>query len=163
GNSDARLILLDGPQGWRGNDSPLTHQRKCEHATRTPGKTGLPGCVKPSTWSRMARFSIAMFDELDRLGWPRFTRKLVWERFAIESFPTCAWRAIEQPALPSKAAKLDSLEPWVLYLESQYDVRWPREPTHDELQAVVAGIGGLQLLEGGSENCNVQGEEPRLE
>ena len=40
-----RVMLLDGPQGWRANESSLVHLRHCERETRTPGKTGLPGVV----------------------------------------------------------------------------------------------------------------------
>jgi hypothetical protein len=80
-----RVILLDGPQGWRAEQSALVHLRHCEKETRCPGKTGLPGIVKPATWRRMAEFSIAIFDALDARGWPRFTR--AWQNHPRSARP----------------------------------------------------------------------------
>lgn len=159
----ARLILLDGPQGWRADASPLVHQRGCERATCTPGKTGLPRTVKPRTWTRMAEFSIALFDALAARGWPRLTSGWAGERAAIESFPTHGWRSMGFRALSGKAACRADLSPWTTFLTSRHRVRWRAAPTHDQLQAVVAGIGGLQLIAGGPATCDIQGENPRLE
>ncbi len=157
-----RLLLLDGPQGWRAERSTLVHLRQCEKEARCPGKTGLPGIVKPATWTRMAEFSIALFDALDALGWPRFTREWRGERAAIESFPTHAWRMLGEPPIPGKS-KAGSLAHWHAALAARGVRGVPREATHDELQAVVAGLAGLALLAGGIERCDVRGGEPFLE
>jgi hypothetical protein len=55
------------------------------------------------------------------------------------------------------------LERWSQKLTELCGVRWERTPTHDEIQAVAAGIGGLCLVHYGAEGCDIQGEEPRYE
>ncbi len=161
-----RVILIDGPQAWRANVSPLVHSRHCERETRCPGKTGLPGVVLPKGWTSMAMFSIALFDALHAAGWPRFTSSWSGERAAIESFPTHAWRSLGHPVLPGKGRKPD-LAPWRALLrallrdagvEASLD-----HASHDELQAVVAGLGGLQLCASGVGACDVRGTDPRVE
>ena len=118
---NVRLILLDGPQGWRADWAPPGHARACETATRTPGKTGLPGVVKPASWTRMADFSIALFDALHAQGWPRIDHTWRGGPAAIESFPTHAWRSLGHPALPGKKATLDHT-PWIERLAAEEDM-----------------------------------------
>jgi hypothetical protein len=158
----ARLVLLDGPQGWKGIASPHIHARHCERETLTPGKTGVVGQVKPASWTRMASFSIAMFDEFERAGWPRATSAWVGGRAVMESFPTYAWRSLGHPALPGKAKRVD-LSTWQRILEERYLRDLLRNPTHDELQAVVAGLAGLQLVSDGWRGAAVKGVEPYRE
>lgn len=157
----ARLMLLDGPQGWRAEQSELVHLRHCEKETRAPGKTGLPGVVKPATWTRMAVFCVELFDALHARGWPRFTRGWAGERAAIESFPTHAWRVLGEPVLPAKGKTVD-LTPWVRSLLS-CGVAMPPACTHDELQAVVGGLAGIRLLQAGLRACDLRGREPVVE
>lgn len=157
-----RLILLDGPQGWRAEQSTLVHLRHCEKETRCPGKTGLPGIVKPATWRRMAEFSIAMFDALDARGWPRFTRAWNGERAAIESFPTHAWRMLGVQPMPGKASA-GSLAPWHAALQTLGVHGVPHDASHDDLQGVVAGLAGITLLRDGIAACDVRGVDPSLE
>lgn len=155
----ARVILLDGPQGWRAERSALVHQRRCERETRAPGKTGLPGIVKPATWTRMAEFSVALFDALDALGWPRVESRWSGGRAAIESFPTQAWRSLGLATLPSRA-KTPSLEPWrrALLQLGLRDI--PEAASNDELQAIVAGLAGVQLLRDGFDAVDARGCDP---
>lgn len=154
-----RLILLDGPQGWRADVSTLVHLRHCERETRCPGKTGLPGIVKPATWRRMAEFSIALFDALDARGWPRFTRTWAGERAAIESFPTHAWRTLGYAPIPGKG-KAGDLTPWHEALGALGVRGLPVTATHDDLQSVVAGLAGVALLRDGLAACDVRGRDP---
>jgi hypothetical protein len=157
-----RVILLDGPQGWRAERSELVHQRRCERETRAPGKTGLPGVVKPATWTRMAEFSVALFDALHAHGWPRLTSQWNGERAAIESFPTQAWRSLGLPPMPGRA-RTPSVLPWQEYL-TRLGVRGvPAGPTHDEVQAVVGGLAGLQLLGNGFAGTDARGCDPTLD
>lgn len=155
----ARLILLDGPQGWRAEQSALVHQRQCERESLAPGKTGLPGVVKPATWTRMALFSVALFDALHAHGWPRITAAWNGERAAIESFPTQAWRSLGLPAMPGRAST-PSVEPWRAHLAALGVQDVPATSTHDEVQAAVAALVGLQLLDGGINAVDARGCDP---
>lgn len=158
----AGLILLDGPQGWRADDSAFVHQRRCEREARTPGKTGLPGIVKPATWTRMAAFSIAVFDALDLRGWPRIDSRWSGGRAAIESFPTQAWRSLGETPLPS-GANTPSLEPWRRRLQAHGLRDVPASATHDELQAIVAGLAGIQVARGGFAAADARGCDPTVQ
>lgn len=157
-----RVILLDGPQAWRANRSSLVHLRLCERETRTPGKTGLPGVVKPGTWTRMAEFSIALFDALDERGWPRLTDHWQSERVAIESFPTHAWRMLGHSPLPGKSATT-TLAPWLSALTDTGLTLPEGDIGHDELQALVAGLAGIALISGGLKACDLRGQNPFIE
>ena len=157
-----RVMLIDGPQAWRANESPFVHSRQCERETRCPGKTGLPGVVLPRTWTSMATFSIALFDRLHDAGWPRLTRAWNGEPATIESFPTHAWRSLGHTALPGKSRKPD-LAPWQAMLRNSGVQSFLGHASHDELQAVVAGLAGVQLCAGGLSACDVRGSEPRCE
>ena len=158
-----RVILLDGPQGWRANHSSLVHLRHCERETRTPGKTGLPGVVKPSTWTRMAEFSIALFDALHERGWPRLTDRWSGERAAVESFPTHAWRMLGHTPLPGKSATT-TLAPWIEALSLAGIARGEAPETgHDDVQALVAGLAGIAMLSEGLGACDRRGCNPIIE
>ena len=159
----ADLILIDGPQGWRATSSDFDHMRMCERCTRTPGKIGIPGTVKPRPWTRMAQFSIDVFDALESAGWPRFTGTWPVERAAVETFPSHAWRALGLPSLPGKARRGTRLDEWARRLSTLVGLKWPRPPSHDELQAVVAGLAGLGLERFGVGACDIHGREPFLE
>jgi hypothetical protein len=161
-HESVRIILLDGPQGWRANHSTLVHLRHCERETRAPGKTGLPGVVKPATWTRMAEFSIALFDALHERGWPRLTSRWSGERVASESFPTHAWRMLGHQPLPGKSATT-TLAPWIEALANG-GVAVPRGNVgHDEVQALVAGLAGIAMLQEGLAACDVRGQDPFIE
>ena len=162
GSHTCRLILLDGPQGWKSSMNERVHQRECEALARTPGKTGTPNVVKPASWTRMARFSIEVFDALHGEGWPRLSFNWTDAPAAVETFPTHAWRTIGVPTLPAKRRK-PNLEAWLGALRAQRGLRCRRTPNHDELQAIVAGMGGLDLFIGGIKNCAVLGRNPHFE
>lgn len=156
----ANLIFIDGPQGWRDSRSPIDYMRLCERCTRTPGKTDVPDIVRPASWTRMARFSVALFDRLDEEGWLRFSLQSPKDRFAVESFPTHAWRSLGCAPLPGKDRGPENLEIWSQKLSDLFGTTWRRSPTHDEIQAVVAGVGGLMLQEFGPSGCRIHGREP---
>ena len=146
----ADAIFIDGPQGWKHPENGLEHARQCERKLSTPGKTGLPGCVKPGSWTRMAAFSIELFDALGARGFERvqspddlvFGRKL-----AIESFPTSAWRTLGLKPLPEKSrTSASQLSTLTTTLTELVPCALTRAPSHDELQALVAGLAGLALL-----------------
>jgi len=158
----AGLILIDGHQGWKSATTERVHQRHCEFHTRTPGKTGLRGMVKPASWTRMAVFSIELFDALARHGWHRLNSSWSGSQAAVESFPTQAWRSIGMSALPSKS-KSPNVQAWVEHLRREFCVHFNRPPSHDELQATVAGIAGIQMLTEGLGKRMVFGSDPIFE
>ena len=82
---------------------------------------------------------------------------------AYESFPTHARRALGHPPLPGKGRTGTNLSRWTAILRDEFRVAWPRTPSHDEIQAVVAGIAGLQLEAHGPRGCTVCGETPIVE
>ncbi|GAB4270760.1 hypothetical protein [Thermincola potens] len=43
-----KLLMLDGPQGWKLPNNGCEHSRVCERMLNTQGKTGPPGICKPS-------------------------------------------------------------------------------------------------------------------
>jgi hypothetical protein len=96
----------------------------------------------------MADFSIALFDRLHDAGWLRLGTEWRGERVAIESFPTHAWRTLGFTPLAGKK-RTTNIEPWQVWLEANYLGASLGQVTHDELQAVVAGLAGLQMLDGG--------------
>jgi hypothetical protein len=109
----------------------------------------------------MARFSIEVFDVLHELGWPRFSHR--GTEAAYESFPTHAWRALGLSPLPGKSKRGVKVGEWQALLNRSVQIAWPREPSHDELQAVVAGIAGLRVSRDCEHRNLVLGEAPFVE
>ncbi len=158
------ILLLDGPQGWKDEHNGLEHSRRCERELWTPAKTGTPGVVKPSGYRGFVEFSIAVFDALDRLGWSRLmspSLPLGAARTAIESFPLSAWRSLGIPALPAKAKSTsDHLAAAIRRLREIMPLEISGAPTHDEVQAIVAGLAGVSLESGTTEGVAVSGVAP---
>lgn len=142
----ARLVLIDGPQAWKDPANGLPCQRVCERALATQAKTGPPGVVKPGTQRRFTLLSIALFDALAARGFARFDPARAHEAAAVEVFPTASWRALGTRALPGKSARrADELSRCAAFLENEHRARFSTAPSHDELQAAVAGLAGLAL------------------
>jgi hypothetical protein len=161
----ARVLLLDGPQGWRALDSASMHSRACERELNTPAKTGLPGSVKPVSYKKFVAFSIEVFDALCRTGWTRLSRVGMalssTNRVVIESFPTAAWHSLGIAPLPSKQkTKATDFEPRLLALEGILPLQLSGRPTHDQLQAIVAGLAGLAVEMNAWNACTVAGLSP---
>jgi Protein of unknown function (DUF429) len=147
----ARLLFIDGPQGWKAPDNGLLHSRICERQLSTQGKTGLPGFTKPANYAPFIAFAVDLFDQLASCGYSRLPDKSALfssNRFAIESFPTSAWRSLGLKPLSGKAntpagtvqaklAELCRLLP--ISVEGAEDL------THDELQALIAGLAGIAV------------------
>jgi hypothetical protein len=144
----ARLVLIDGSQAWKSPDNGLPHCRICERALATQGKTGLPGVTKPAGYAAFISFAIELFDELSMLGWPRVPSESALRSqhpFALESFPTSAWRSLGLTPLPAKARTRDgAIQARLEELGKLYPVSRVAL-THDELQAVIAGLAGLGI------------------
>ena len=159
----ARLLLVDGPQGWKADDSDEPHARLCERRLAAPAKTGLPGSVKPAPYTAFAVFAIRLFDLLDERGWPRLAGSSLagGARAAAESFPFAAWRALGLPPLPSKRrATAGDVRERAALLAAVHGLRLPGTSTHDELQALVAAVAGVRLLAGDDTGVRLVGRPP---
>ncbi|HTO07872.1 MAG TPA: DUF429 domain-containing protein [Myxococcota bacterium] len=142
----ARFVVIDGPQAWKDEANGLVHQRRCERELATQAKTGPPGRVLPGTQRRFTLLSIALFDSLARRGLPRFDPARPCARAALEVFPTASWRALGRRPLPGKRRSSPAqLAGAAEFLRRQCGLRFRGAPTHDELQAAVAGLAGLAL------------------
>jgi len=160
------VVLLDGPQGWKDPESPLLHSRHCEKILFTQGKTGTDGVAKPGSFTPFAEFSIRVFAELVRLGGELVSSAVVnvakGSLLVAESYPTSAWRKLGIKPLPGKAnAKRSDIQGRVLRLQELLRFRVDREPTHDELQALVAGVARVAILAGKPSGYCVQGSPTR--
>lgn len=157
-----QALSLDGPQGWR---DPEAEERPgvgrwCEYLARTQGKTGTYGITYPGTQAGWIRFCISVFEALvttghgilvndpDPLRLPRPASGTYW---LVECFPTHTWRTSILTPLPGKSARPPAdLPTWAATLWSRYDLpsvgHWAG--SHDDLQAVVAGLPAAGLLGG---------------
>jgi predicted RNase H-like nuclease len=162
--SRARLLLIDGPQAWKDRATGLAHARVCERALHTPAKTGEPGSVKPRPYGAFVAFSIAVFDALHALGWPRLeAARAPRGRRALEVFPHAAWRRLGLTPLPAKAkCAPPQLSACARALCVSNRICTNRPPSHDELQALVAGIAGLSLLDRDDSAYELLGRPPTL-
>jgi hypothetical protein len=127
----------------------------------------LPGNVKPLPYLDFVNFSIAVFDHLHSLGWNRLKFAALEGsnlcRYVVESFPLAAWRKLGISPLPAKRkARKEDIERCSIELSRQFPLQLPRDPTHDELQAIVAGLGGLGIELGDTRRYTVDGGEPFL-
>lgn len=139
-DTQASILLLGGPQGWKDPCSGLRHSRICERALNTPAKTGLPGCVKPASYGPFVHFSIAVFDELLRCGAHLLLSDVSVTEHAVllvlESFPLSAWRGIGLDPLPAKRkTRPHHIHSRCQRLHEFYRLEVARNPSHDELQA----------------------------
>lgn len=148
--NSVRVIAIDGPQAWKAADNGLGHQRVSEKALRTQAKTGLPESCKPASSLRFVRFAINFYAALEARGWHRQMRaEAVPAHCAIEVFPTAAWRALGLKALPAKSvSSSETVANWLAQLLLHFQVQLKFTPSHDELQALMAGLVGLAILRG---------------
>lgn len=144
----ATILMLDGPQARKDPNNGLEHSRLCERALQTPAKTGVPGVVKPGNYLPFVAFAIAVFDALAERGWPRYAGETIenGHKAAVESFPMSAWRSLGFSILPAKAkCRPDELAVRHEGLCSRFPLRLATTPNHDELQALISGLGGVGL------------------
>ena len=160
----AQVMLIDGPQAWKSATNGLEHSRRCERKLNTPGKTGLPGITKPANYCGFIAFSIELFDRLAGYGWPRLVDVSLAApnyRTAVESFPTSAWRSLGLAPLPGKArATPESVTRKLAELQGLFPLQVQPDLTHDELQALVAGLAGLAIERGDPQGYAVEGCPP---
>jgi hypothetical protein len=160
----AAWIFIDGPQGWKAPDNGFEHCRCCERSLATQGKTGLPGVTKPENYVGFITFAIELFDALDIRGWPRLLTPAVpplQSRCAIESFPTSAWRSLGLVPLPGKGATAPEMVLARLQsLRAVFPLDVANDLSHDDLQALVAGLAGVALDDGNAAGVSIAGVPP---
>ena len=163
-----RVILLDGPQAWKSKFNELEFTRVSERALNCAAKTGLPGEVRPRTYTRFAEFSIAVFNALTLLGWNRLSTGRSPgdkpERVLVECYPHAAWKSLGLRPLPSKrrSGLRDMVDAWES-LNSVIPAQANERLSHDQLQAIVGGLPGLALEEGDPAGYRIVGRPPHLE
>ena len=167
---EIRVLLLDGPQGWKDRDTELKYCRACERVLHTPGKVGVDeDHVKPPSWKRFAKFSIDVFAKLVELGAVRVTEPIVGSPsgalLVVESFPTSAWWMLGIQSLPAKAKASEAdIKNRFEALRKRFAFRVEgdkAQPSHDDLQALVAGLAGVAILAGNPGGFVAVGLPPR--
>jgi predicted kinase len=123
-------VAIDGPQAWRDPRRPEAEgvMRACERATRTQAKTGVPGVTYPANALGWVSASIELFALLDRAPYR-----------VLECYPTATWRALGLRPLPAKGKHPD-VEGRLAELGRATGLPVPPGATHDEAQALVAGL-----------------------
>jgi hypothetical protein len=160
-----RVLLLDGPQGWKDPGSALDY-RLCEKLLAAPGKVGLRGSAKPRGFTPFAAFTIHLFAALVEKG-GKLVRNLcirVPRRgfLVVESFPMSAWRKLCLIPLPAKRNTLEIHKTCrLLVLRRLFGFRVGRVPNHDELQALVSGLAGVAILAGNGNGYIAEGAPPK--
>jgi hypothetical protein len=159
----ATLALLDGPQGWKDPSNGLVHSRVCERYANAPGKTGLPGNAKPAGYLKFIGFCIEVFDALQGRGWKRYD-PLFWrpdEQWVVETLPLRAWRSLGHACLPAKSkATVADIRNFLEQLIDSGALARGCLPTHDQLQALVAGLGGLGIAANDQDQYEALGVRP---
>lgn len=159
------VVFLDGPQGWMHPDSELKDKRRCEKLLNAMAKAGREGQVKPRNFKRFVEFSITVFSELTRRGADLVKDPVVQipddRLLAAESFPRSAWKKLGIRPLPGKKKTTSSEETRCLEtLQRLFGFQVPKRPTHDELCALVAGLGGVAILAGNANGYIAEGTAP---
>lgn len=168
GVRDIRIMMLDGPQAWKSSHSDLKHARMSEQQLNTPAKTGLPGMVKPATYRPFAEFCLDVYDALCRRGWSRLESSdqpsSAKGRVLVESYPHAAWKSLGIKPLPSKRhARVSDLAESFAALRALMPIAVNRPPNHDQLQAIVGGLPGLELEACNAAGARIVGAPPRRE
>ncbi len=161
-----RVLLLDGPQGWKSQTNGLNHSRICERLLNTPGKTGTRNRAKPKNYLPFIRFSIEVFAHLLRMKGILVQKSLITMPrngfLLVESFPMSAWRKLCIVPLPAKRkAQQSHMICRLRLLQRLFGFRAPRMPNHDELQALAAGLAGVAILAGHTDGYIAEGAPPK--
>lgn len=158
----AGVLLINGPQAWKGPDNGLVHSRLCERALNTPAKTGLPEAVKPANYGPFVRFSVDLFGALQRRDWALYAGlPNVGAQTLFESFPLSAWRSLGILGLLAKSKhKPVNLKGRLARLLGLAPIVCDANPTHDELQALVAGLAGVAYEHNFTPGFAAAGESP---
>ena len=159
------VLMIDGPQGWKSPKTKIEHMRLCERVLNTPGKTGIIGSVKPSTFLRYITFSINLFHIL-RVDFDWSLLSEDWfnrpkRRWIVESFPSSAWRTLGLEKLPGKSkTNPKQLKTWMNDLRMMTNYNLPEKLSHDQIQATVVLPAGQALVQRKPERVVLTGMDP---
>lgn len=162
------ILMLDGPQGWKDPLNGLQHCRICEKELNTPGKTGEVGEVKPKAYLNFISFSINLYSGLINNTSVRIFQNKndsIPENgiLLIETFPFSAWKSLLIDPLPGKKKCSSTIiEDNYNILINRFDLPRFNVPSHDQLQALVAGMAGVAIACGNNAGFEVAGAPPVL-
>jgi len=164
-NEQIHLVMLDGPQGWKDPSNGLPHSRVCERILNTPAKTGTLGQVKPANYTQFVEFSIAIFASLVKRGASLASNPIIQllpdRLLVIESFPLSAWRRLNIVPLRSKRkSTATDCENRLRELKTRFGTHLGQPSSHDELQALVAGLGGTAIAAQNHDRYIAEGVAP---
>jgi hypothetical protein len=164
-SQNVRVLMIDGPQGWKSPKTKVAHMRICERVLNTPAKTGLIGSVKPANYLRYITFSINLFHILRvDYGWSLLSED--WldhpkKRWIVEAFPSSSWRTLGLGKLPGKSnIKPKQLKIWRDDLTMMTGYLLPEKLTHDQLQAAVVLPAGQALVQKKPNRIILSGLDP---
>ena len=165
------LLIIDGPQGWKNPKSPLAF-RCADFEAKAPAKVCEVGIVKPRTYLRFVDFSTKLFFLLAHMHRMKLAYKFKGKlanfphgkTLLCESLPFVSWCALGIKPLPAKAkcTKVEIKKRYDYLCEQFHLKSLKSEPTHDELQALVASITGIHLLAEEPHNVRIYGRNPIL-
>lgn len=163
--NEIKIALFDGPQAWKDPASDLSY-RRCERELFTQGKTGTCGNAKPQNFLSFTQFSVNVFHrlietncELVRSPPIRVPENLL----AVETFPTSAWRCLGQKPLAGKSKATEAeVAQHADDLQKKFNLAFEECPSHDQVQAAVAGLAGLSILAGDMSGYCLSGSSPVL-
>jgi len=147
------ILMLDGPQGWKDPDNGLPDRRVCEKRLNTQAKTGTRGNVKPANFKPFVSFSTEVFQLLAQGNIVSLVTEPTIEMspqriLLVETYPYSAWKSLEIGPLPGKRNPICNSARIALIaktLEQSFLLPSVREPSHDELSALVAGLAGIAI------------------
>jgi hypothetical protein len=163
--NDIRVLLLDGPQGWKDPQSELPY-RRCEKILSTQAKTGIAHQVKPKNFTRFVEFSISLFEQLTKSGAALVETPTVESPstgyLVAESYPRSAWKKLAvKPLAGKKKATPSERKRCLDTLQKQFGFEVREDPTHDELCALVAGLAGVAIVAGYADGYVAEGVAPK--
>ncbi len=151
---------IDGPQAWKDENNGFQHARVCEVQTHTPSKTGTFATGKPKNYLPFITFSIEVFNLLEKWGYSRFSGKLK-SKDVMEVFPYQSWRKCLYKPLPAKSKCIeDEIEKKFEEFKKREHIEFLFRPNHDELQAIIAGLGLIRLAKGEGDKVEIAGIPP---
>jgi hypothetical protein len=123
----------------------------CEKLLNAPAKTGAFGQVKPAAYTQFVEFSINVFAGLISRGATLATNPIIEPTpnglLALESLPLSAWRKLKIAPLPAKSKHIPfDCETRFDELGRSFGLTCKLHPSHDELQALVAGLAGIAIV-----------------